>query len=532
MIVAILLSYLDQIGQRRHFRDVFLGVAAALRAGARGRHRRLPVIHQYDGSTVADHLRDDHLPGGRRRPDLHDLLDAERTAARSRRAAAAVRGGPRGARPGGAWACWPSRPWAARGSRPWSSPSPSCSPPRPRPRRPPTAMASCSEPSSGWLRPGHRLRDLQARQAAQLGVFFRVIGIVLMVFAAGLLADAVENMQELGWLPFLDHVLWNTSTYLSEDSSIGDVFHSLLGYADQPTVLQFLVWAVYLIVATTAFVLMGRRKQSALKVASPEAAAPDRAPAATAVAEPATLPTAPAPTAPPPSPTRSPRADRGPARRYRRRGARRPGRPRPVRTPMRSKRTRHPPMDGKTVIITGGNSGIGKAAAVALARAGARVVITARNEPRGTVGGRRHRRGQRLVRCGALRSSTWPTCPRFGPVRPTCWTGAPDRRPAQQRRPHPVRADAQCRRLRGDVRHQPPRSVPPHRSAARAPEGVGAVTHRQRGLDGPQLRPTGHGVRRPHGRAFVPADAGLRPLQAGQHPVHHRTGQAPGRHRA
>ncbi len=43
-----------------------------------------------------------------------------------------------------------------------------------------------------------------------------------------------------------------------------------------------------------------------------------------------------------------------------------------------------PSMEGKTVIITGGNSGIGRAAAVELARAGARVLITARSEPRGT----------------------------------------------------------------------------------------------------------------------------------------------------
>ncbi len=42
-----------------------------------------------------------------------------------------------------------------------------------------------------------------------------------------------------------------------------------------------------------------------------------------------------------------------------------------------------PSMEGKTVIITGGNSGIGKSAAEALARAGARIVITARSEARG-----------------------------------------------------------------------------------------------------------------------------------------------------
>lgn len=42
-----------------------------------------------------------------------------------------------------------------------------------------------------------------------------------------------------------------------------------------------------------------------------------------------------------------------------------------------------PPMDGKTVVITGANSGVGKATAVALAGAGARTVMTARDRQRG-----------------------------------------------------------------------------------------------------------------------------------------------------
>src|SRR5579863_5495274 len=42
-------------------------------------------------------------------------------------------------------------------------------------------------------------------------------------------------------------------------------------------------------------------------------------------------------------------------------------------------------MTGKTVVITGGNSGIGLETAVALAKAGAKTVITARDRARGEV---------------------------------------------------------------------------------------------------------------------------------------------------
>jgi len=81
-----------------------------------------------------------------------------------------------------------------------------------------------------------------------LKLFFRILGITLMIFAAGLIADIVENLQSLGWLTFGNHVVWNTSSSLSEGSNFGDVLHSLLGYADQPTVLQLALWVTYIVI--------------------------------------------------------------------------------------------------------------------------------------------------------------------------------------------------------------------------------------------------------------------------------------------
>jgi high-affinity iron transporter len=83
--------------------------------------------------------------------------------------------------------------------------------------------------------------------------FFAVVGCLLMVFAAGLLADTVQNLQELGWLRFLGAPMWHTGQVLSEDSAFGDVLHSFFGYSDSPTPLQLIVYIAYLAVVITAF---------------------------------------------------------------------------------------------------------------------------------------------------------------------------------------------------------------------------------------------------------------------------------------
>ncbi len=52
MIIAILLAYLNRIGRRDHFRDVFTGVGAALVLATAGGVLAYETIRSYDGSRV------------------------------------------------------------------------------------------------------------------------------------------------------------------------------------------------------------------------------------------------------------------------------------------------------------------------------------------------------------------------------------------------------------------------------------------------------------------------------------------------
>lgn len=91
-----------------------------------------------------------------------------------------------------------------------------------------------------------------------LGLFFNALGVVLLLFAAGLLADGVQAFQSLGWLPFLGQVVWHSQHLLSEDSALGDILHSFFGYADAPTVLQVAAYLAFLSAGVIAYLRIGR----------------------------------------------------------------------------------------------------------------------------------------------------------------------------------------------------------------------------------------------------------------------------------
>jgi high-affinity iron transporter len=92
-----------------------------------------------------------------------------------------------------------------------------------------------------------------------LGRFFAIVGSLLMVVAAGLLADGVQNLQELGVLPGASMTLFNVSGSLPDDTGVGDVLHGLIGYSAAPTALQAVIWAGFLGIGLTLFFRPKRR---------------------------------------------------------------------------------------------------------------------------------------------------------------------------------------------------------------------------------------------------------------------------------
>jgi len=72
---------------------------------------------------------------------------------------------------------------------------------------------------------------------------------LITLLAAGMAAQAVAFLERANWLTALDTVVWDSAWLLSETSIAGRALHTLIGYTDQPTQMQLLVY-VAVILAT------------------------------------------------------------------------------------------------------------------------------------------------------------------------------------------------------------------------------------------------------------------------------------------
>jgi high-affinity iron transporter len=85
---------------------------------------------------------------------------------------------------------------------------------------------------------------------------FTVTTILISLLAAGMAAQAVKFLDQAGFVTALGETMWDTSAWLPEGSILGKMLHALIGYSEQPTLMQVLVYISVLVVMTVLMRLM------------------------------------------------------------------------------------------------------------------------------------------------------------------------------------------------------------------------------------------------------------------------------------
>jgi len=98
----------------------------------------------------------------------------------------------------------------------------------------------------GWL-------IYRGTRSINLRRIFGVTGILLIAFAAGLLAHGIHEFQEAGLLPTLVEHVWDTNSILDEKNGLGSFVKGILGYNGNPSLLEVVVYPMYLFTALFYF---------------------------------------------------------------------------------------------------------------------------------------------------------------------------------------------------------------------------------------------------------------------------------------
>lgn len=75
--------------------------------------------------------------------------------------------------------------------------------------------------------------------------FFRVTSVLLILFAAGLVAHGTHEFNEVGLIPGVIEPLWDTNPILDENSVAGQILKTLFGYNGNPSLSEVISYAAY-----------------------------------------------------------------------------------------------------------------------------------------------------------------------------------------------------------------------------------------------------------------------------------------------
>jgi high-affinity iron transporter len=86
-----------------------------------------------------------------------------------------------------------------------------------------------------------------------LAKFFKFTGVLLIFFAAGLVAYGVHELQDAQVFPVLVEEVWNINHILHDKKSVGLLLKGLFGYNGNPSLIEAFLYVAYLVVALFFF---------------------------------------------------------------------------------------------------------------------------------------------------------------------------------------------------------------------------------------------------------------------------------------
>ena len=101
--------------------------------------------------------------------------------------------------------------------------------------------------------------------------FFQITGLLLILFAAGLVAHGVHEFNEINWIPSVIEHIWDINAFVDEKSIMGELLKTLFGYNGNPSLTEMIGYFGYLIIVTFLFTRSTLSKKSDAKVAQVQA---------------------------------------------------------------------------------------------------------------------------------------------------------------------------------------------------------------------------------------------------------------------
>jgi high-affinity iron transporter len=89
-----------------------------------------------------------------------------------------------------------------------------------------------------WYRSSNRL---------SLRRFFQITNLLLILFSAGMVAQAITEFNELGWIPGIINPLYDISHIFNDQSPMGGLLSTLLGYSSSPTLTRTVTYLLFIL---------------------------------------------------------------------------------------------------------------------------------------------------------------------------------------------------------------------------------------------------------------------------------------------